>query len=89
MTETINPGRTQPRRLLLALRGQGLPTMSLRRALSRSRLLEAELHVLRVSPRRGSSYPMFPHLTGLRALEAIGRQVELMGHAACRFGAPR
>lgn len=76
MTQRNSP--TTPRRLLLALPAEGLPTQSLRRAWALSRLRDAELHVLRVSPTPASSFPMFPHFNGLRALETIAHQLELL-----------
>lgn len=66
---------TPPRRILLALPEVGTPTPTLLRALALSRLLRAELHVLRVFPERARSFPLFPHLQGPVALDAVATRL--------------
>lgn len=69
---------TTPRRILLALPAEGLPTQSLHRAMSLSRLLDAELYVLRVQSTRTTSFPLFPQLNGVAALEVVGHRLEVI-----------
>ncbi|MDP2275607.1 MAG: universal stress protein [Archangium sp.] len=63
-------------RVLLALPAGVLSSVSLFRAMAFARLRDAELHVLRVLPVRPSSFPLFPQLNGVMALENINRDHE-------------
>lgn len=76
MNHTIDTRNAVQRRILLALRGEDLPTQSLDRAMAVSRLLEAELYVLRVQSVRTSSFPLFPQLNGVVALQVVGHRLE-------------
>ncbi|MBL8919113.1 MAG: universal stress protein [Myxococcaceae bacterium] len=79
MNDTVTRNRAAvPRRLLLALRGADLPTQSLERALAISRLLDAELYVLRVESTRTSSFPLFPQLNSLAALQVVAHGIEVL-----------
>ena len=65
-------------RILFVLFDTGRPTASLQRAFALSRVLDADLHVLRVLPETAHVHPLFPQCHIMDAVRSVERTLKAM-----------